>query len=94
MRKLLVANRGEIACRVLRSAKTLGLATVAVYSEADAQSLHVKRADEAILIGPAKASESYLDVERVLGAAQNPRLKRSIRVMDSSLKTLALLSEF
>ena len=69
MRKLLIANRGEIACRVIRSAQALGIATVAVYSEADAQSLHVKHANEGVLIGPAKAAESYLDVDRVLGAA-------------------------
>jgi 3-methylcrotonyl-CoA carboxylase alpha subunit len=69
MNKLLIANRGEIACRVIRSAKSLGIRTVAVYSEADAQALHVKTADESVLLGPAKASESYLNVERVLAAA-------------------------
>lgn len=69
MKKLLVANRGEIACRVIRSAKSLGISTVAVYSEADADALHVKRADQAVLIGPAKATESYLSTDRVLAAA-------------------------
>lgn len=71
MKKLLVANRGEIACRVMRSAKALGVATVAVHSEADAGSLHVKHADEARLIGPAKAAESYLKVDRILEAARD-----------------------
>lgn len=70
MKKLLVANRGEIACRVIRSARALGIATVAVHSEADATSLHVKHADEAHEIGPAKAAESYLKVERILDAAR------------------------
>lgn len=70
MKKLLVANRGEIACRVIRSARALGIATVAVHSEADANSLHVKHADEAHEIGPAKAAESYLKVERILDAAR------------------------
>lgn len=69
MNKLLVANRGEIACRVMRSAKSMGIRTVAVYSEIDAQSLHVKQADESILIGPAKAAESYLNVDSILAAA-------------------------
>ena len=69
MKKLLIANRGEIACRVIRSARSLGIATVAVYSDVDAQALHVKHADEAILIGAAKAAESYLNIERVHGAA-------------------------
>ena len=69
MNKLLVANRGEIACRVMRSAKSMGIRTVAVYSEIDAQSLHVKQADESILIGSAKAAESYLNVDSILAAA-------------------------
>ena len=71
MQKILVANRGEIACRVIRSAEDLGLATVAVYSEADAEALHVKMADESRAIGPAKAQESYLNVERILQAAED-----------------------
>ncbi len=69
MRKVLIANRGEIACRIIRSCQTLGLATVAVYSEADATALHVRVADEAILIGPSAARESYLVADRILEAA-------------------------
>jgi len=68
--KLLIANRGEIACRVIRSARRLGLQTVAVYSDADASALHVANADEARRIGPAKAAESYLDIDAILAAAQ------------------------
>ena len=70
MRKLLVANRGEIACRVVRAAREMGIATVAVYSDADRDSMHTKLADEAVRIGEAEASASYLDMERVLAAAQ------------------------
>ena len=66
--KILIANRGEIACRVIRSAQAMGIATVAVYSEADAGALHVEMADEAIAIGPAAAAESYLVTERILDA--------------------------
>jgi 3-methylcrotonyl-CoA carboxylase alpha subunit len=68
--KILIANRGEIACRVMRTAKRLGIATVAVYSEADAGALHVAMADEAILIGPAPARDSYLDIARIIDAAK------------------------
>jgi 3-methylcrotonyl-CoA carboxylase alpha subunit len=68
--KILIANRGEIACRVMRTAKRLGIATVAVYSEADAGALHVAMADEAILIGPPPARESYLDIARIIDAAK------------------------
>src|SRR5437763_8677590 len=67
---LLVANRGEIACRVIQAAKKLSLRTIAVYSEADAQLPHVTLADEAILLGPARASESYLQTEKLLNAAR------------------------
>lgn len=67
--KILIANRGEIACRVIRTAKKLGIATVAVYSDADAQSQHVKQADEAIYIGESPAAQSYLQIDRIIQAA-------------------------
>jgi len=69
-RKILIANRGEIACRVIRTARRMGIATVAVYSEADAGARHVAMADEAVLIGPAAARESYLVGERIVEAAR------------------------
>ena len=67
---LLIANRGEIACRVARTARRMGLETIAVYSEADARALHVKAADRAYQIGPAPARESYLNIPRIIAAAQ------------------------
>jgi 3-methylcrotonyl-CoA carboxylase alpha subunit len=67
--KLLIANRGEIACRIIRTARRLGIATVAVYSDADRNALHVQLADEAVHIGPAPARESYLVIERIIDAA-------------------------
>ena len=70
MNRVLIANRGEIACRVIRSCKALGLETVAVYSEADADALHVELADRAEPIGPAAARQSYLNMEAVLAAAR------------------------
>ena len=69
-KKILVANRGEIACRVMRTAKRMGIATVAVYSDADARSPHVLMADEAVRLGPAPAAESYLKAELMLLAAK------------------------
>jgi 3-methylcrotonyl-CoA carboxylase alpha subunit len=69
-RTLLIANRGEIACRVIRTAKAMGLCTVAVYSEADRDALHVAMADKAVLLGPARARDSYLNIERLLEAVQ------------------------
>src|SRR5262249_19750978 len=69
-RKILIANRGEIALRVICACKDLGIKTVAVYSEADRNSLHVRFADEAVCIGPAKSSRSYLDIPSVISAAE------------------------
>lgn len=66
--KILIANRGEIACRVIKTARQMGIKTVAVYSEADADALHVEMADEAVLIGPPAASESYLVMDKILAA--------------------------
>src|SRR4051812_3880890 len=68
--KILIANRGEIALRVICACKELGIRTVAVYSEADRHSLHARFADEAICIGPAKSARSYLDIPSVISAAE------------------------
>ena len=67
-KKILIANRGEIACRVIRTAKKMGIATVAVYSDADANALHVREADEAVHIGPAPSNQSYIVIDKILEA--------------------------
>src|SRR6478752_7645362 len=69
-KKILIANRGEIACRVIKTAKRMGIATVAVYSEADRDALHVELADEAVFIGPAPSRESYLVADRIIAACK------------------------
>ncbi|CAM9632982.1 unnamed protein product, partial [Discosporangium mesarthrocarpum] len=68
--KILIANRGEIACRVMRTARRMGVKTVAVYSDVDDQAPHVRMADEAVCIGPAPALESYLDTKKILRAIE------------------------
>ena len=69
--KILIANRGEIACRIIKTARRMGVKTVAVYSDADKDALHVEMADEAVHIGPAAASESYLVIEKIIAACQH-----------------------
>src|SRR5215207_4707177 len=67
---LLIANRGEIACRVIKSARKLGIRTIAVYSDADREALHVRMADEAIHIGGSAARDSYLSIEKIVAACK------------------------
>ncbi|MDA0963408.1 MAG: acetyl/propionyl-CoA carboxylase subunit alpha, partial [Proteobacteria bacterium] len=67
-KKILIANRGEIACRVIKTARKMGISTVAIYSDADAHALHVRMADEAVHIGPPPANQSYIVIERIIGA--------------------------
>ena len=69
-KKILIANRGEIACRVIKTARRMGIQTVAVYSDADARALHVEMADEAVNIGPAQASQSYLVIDKIIAACK------------------------
>ncbi|MDX1334681.1 MAG: biotin carboxylase N-terminal domain-containing protein, partial [Gammaproteobacteria bacterium] len=69
-KKVLIANRGAIACRIIRTLRDMGIQSLAVYSEADKASLHVTQADEAVCIGPAPASESYLDYKKILEVAK------------------------
>ncbi|CAM9384257.1 unnamed protein product [Chrysoparadoxa australica] len=73
IRKIMIANRGEIACRVIRTARCMGIRTVAIYSDIDATALHVRMADEAVCVGPASSLESYLNVDRVLAAAHQTK---------------------
>src|ERR1700745_3694871 len=72
LKTLLIANRGEIACRVIRTARRMGIKTVAVYSDADANALHVQMADAAVRLGPPPPRESYLNIDAVLAAAKQP----------------------
>src|ERR1700731_4844311 len=68
--KILIANRGEIACRVIRTCKRMGIKTVAVYSEADADALHVRLAEEKVLIGPPPSAQSYLQIDKIVAACK------------------------
>src|SRR6201991_577075 len=69
-KKILIANRGEIACRIIKTARRMGISTVAVYSDADRDALHVEMADEAVHIGPPPAAESYLVIEKIVEACK------------------------
>src|SRR5262245_36267863 len=72
-KKILIANRGEIACRIIKTARRLGIRTVAVYSDADRAALHVEMADEAVHIGPAPAAQSYLAIEKIVATCQSTK---------------------
>ena len=88
MKKILIANRGEIALRVMRSAKEMGIATVAVFSEADRNAPFVRYADEAVCIGPPSSKDSYLKIPNIIAAAESPTPTQFTRDTASFLKTL------
>ena len=83
-RKVLIANRGEIAVRIARTCREMGIRTVAVYSDADAGSLHVRAADDAVQIGPSAALESYLRGDRILEAARASGARLSSQIATAS----------
>ena len=85
-KKLLVANRGEIAIRIIRSAQELGVRTVAIYEETDKAAMHIMKADEAICIGSGPRKD-YLNIDRIIQAARLPGRRPFIRATDSSRKT-------
>ena len=81
-KKILIANRGEIAVRVISACKELGIRTVAVYSEPDRYSAHVRFADQAICIGPAKSARSYLDIPSIISAAEDVYKRQALPETD------------
>ena len=90
IRRLLIANRGEIAVRIIRACRELGIETVAVYSDADATAPHVREADVAVAIGPPPARESYLDIAKIIEAARIERRRRRASRLWVSFRTRAL----
>ena len=82
MKKVLIANRGEIAVRIIRACREMGIETVAVYSEADKEALHTQLADEAVCIGPAPSAESYLSMDKILSATMITGQMPFIRDLD------------
>ena len=84
---ILIANRGEIACRIIRTTKRLGIRAVAVYSEVDEGAMHTRLADEALCIGPAAAAQSYLDQARIIDAARKAVRRQCIPATVSSRRT-------
>lgn len=90
--KILIANRGEIAVRIIRACREMGIKTVAVYSEADRDALHTLLADEAICIGPAPSAESYLNMEQILTACVAMKAMPSIPALDFYRKMPSLQS--
>src|SRR5476651_1941455 len=87
--KILIANRGEIACRVIRSCKKLGIKTVAVYSEADADALHVREADEKVFIGPSPSAQSYLLIDKIVEACKKTGAQAEIGLLRSRRRRAA-----
>ena len=93
MYRCLVANRGEIAVRIIRACREMGIETVAIYAKGDEQSLHVSLADQAVCIGEANPLDSYLNIERIIGAAEITGRMRSIQGMDFYQKVQLLLKK-
>ena len=91
-KKILIANRGEIALRVIRTCREMGIKSVAVYSTADAESLHVRFADEAVCIGPAPSNESYLKIPNIIAAAEITNADAIHPGYGFSLKMLSFLN--
>jgi acetyl-CoA carboxylase biotin carboxylase subunit len=93
-KKVLIANRGEIAVRINRACQELGISTVAVHSEADRDSMHVRIANESVCIGPNQVNKSYLNTHALISACEITMLKLFILVMDSYRKMLVLQKWF
>src|SRR5699024_11833083 len=87
IKKILIANRGEIAARIIRTCKKMKIKTVAVYSEADANSLFVQMADESYLLGPAKVSDSYLKADKIIEIAKSIEDRKSTRLNSSHVSS-------